>query len=88
MTIVGTPTRRRRRETTYPADKRVVAQRAHLPRRNVEELAADQGLLSTASTSAGWRPNSESKSRLQMLCFDLDALCHWPCRCYPNYALG
>src|ERR1700730_15121171 len=49
-----TPTRRRQRETTYPADQRVLAQRAHLPPRNVEDLRSPVDWLTDMSLiSAG-----------------------------------
>jgi hypothetical protein len=47
-----------------------------------------RALLSTASTSAGWRPSSESKSTPANAVFRPQCALPLTLQCYPNYALG
>ena len=80
--------------------QRLVAQRPHLPGRNVEDLPA--GRRSRRKLSS--RPAASSSKLLDLsrltseygrVIYPCKAcvstampLCHWPCSCYPNHALG
>ena len=85
----------------HPDRQRLVAQRAHLPRRDVEELPAGRdrargdrrarrhAARSSSSTCRGSRPSTGATSiRARPASRPRPPLCHWPCSCYPNHSLG
>ena len=92
-------TRRSGDALAHPDRQRLNALRAHVPRRDVEELAARRDRAATIAESADSRPTS-STSAASTSEYGRDIhpckscvstampLCHWPCSCYPNYALG
>ena len=91
--------RRPGRPAAHPADQRLVAQRAHLPGRDVEVLPAGRDRARGARGAGGAEVEVLDLSRLASeygrnihpckACFSTAApLCHWPCSCYPNYSLG
>ena len=97
----GDPTPQRPDEAAGPRDpdrQRLVAQRAHLPRRDVEELAADRDRREALRRRRrGGRDPRPSRLAAEYgrnihpckACFSTAAaLCHWPCSCYPNHSLG
>ena len=80
-------------------DQRVIAQRTHLSRRNVEILSADADRAGNDRSNGGgedqhtrvaspylgiWANDPPVQGRFSTS----PALCHWPCSCYPNYSLG
>ena len=84
----------------HPARQRLDAQRAHLPGRDLEDAAAGR---STRARSIEALPGHEvdlldvstlADEPLKVIypckaCVSTaQPLCHWPCSCYPNHALG
>ena len=91
--------RRRSAAAAHPADQRLVAQRAHLPGRDVQVLSAGRDRARgdreprrsrpRCSTSRGSVAEYGRNIHPCKACFSTaPALCHWPCSCYPNHSLG
>ncbi len=92
--------RRSRLGVAHPLDQRLRAQRPDLSGRDVEDLPARQaraGARSSATRLRGRppRPVACSTSEYGRVIYPCKAcvstaqpLCHWPCSCYPNHALG
>ena len=84
----------------HPADQRLVAQRPDLPRRDVEDIPPREHRAGESSRrSRGFEVDLLDLSRLTSeygrVIYPCKAcvstampLCHWPCSCYPNHALG
>ena len=89
-----------RHAVSHPADLRSLAQRPDLPRRDVEDVPARARSRRRAIERArGFECDVLDLSRLASeygrqihpckACVSTAMpLCHWPCSCYPNHALG
>ena len=87
------------RAVAHAAGLRLVAHRSHLSRRDVEELAPRRARQRDDRRPAGIEIDVLDLSRTtseygrtihpcKSCVSTAMPLCHWPCSCYPNYALG
>src|SRR5206468_2353987 len=81
----------------HPHHQRLVPQRAHLSRRNVQDLAHGQAGRTRLCRDGICRRHPRSlppdvgvrqgHSSCKSCVSTAMPLCHWPCSCYPNYSL-
>ena len=94
-----TPAEKPQVAAAHPDHQWLIAQRPHLSRRNVEDLSAGDAGAKSVREDARLRSRSARPFAADVAIRPQDLsckacvstaqpLCHWPCSCYPNHAIG